>query len=173
MDVGDQDGLRTDAGKLHDVFDTYGLANTFEIYPGTHTSKVADRFQNHVLPFFSRTLCDERLPIDHVRPITAAVAPSPNHDSRSAAIGSHPRGGFLLVVTGVAAFSRRGDVVGLKAPPPASPLSLWYRQPATDKPLTTPVPAARRTRNGCAPCRSATDASARWSSAVSCTSGCS
>ena len=60
MDVGDQDGLRTDAGKLHEVFDTYGLSNTFEIYPGTHTSKVADRFQNHVLPFFSRILCVEK-----------------------------------------------------------------------------------------------------------------
>lgn len=60
MDVGDQDGLRADAAKLHEVFDTYGLANTFEVYPGTHTSKVADRFQNHVLPFFSRTLCADK-----------------------------------------------------------------------------------------------------------------
>lgn len=57
MDVGDQDGLRFDARKLHDVFDNYGLANSFEIYRGTHTSAVADRFQNHVLPFFSRNLC--------------------------------------------------------------------------------------------------------------------
>jgi enterochelin esterase-like enzyme len=57
MDVGDQDGLRLDAAKLHDVFDRYGLANTFEIYSGTHTSAVADRFQNHVLPFFSKNLC--------------------------------------------------------------------------------------------------------------------
>ncbi|HTZ59350.1 MAG TPA: alpha/beta fold hydrolase [Acidobacteriaceae bacterium] len=57
MDVGDQDGLRVDAGKLHDVFDKYGIANTFEIYSGTHTSAVADRFQNHVLPFFSKNLC--------------------------------------------------------------------------------------------------------------------
>jgi hypothetical protein len=56
MDVGDQDNLRVDAGKLHDILDTYGVANTFEIYPGTHTSAVADRFQNHVLPFFSRNL---------------------------------------------------------------------------------------------------------------------
>ncbi|HEX9106426.1 MAG TPA: alpha/beta fold hydrolase, partial [Longimicrobiales bacterium] len=38
MDVGDHDGLRVDAGKLHELFDRYGLANTFEIYPGTHTS---------------------------------------------------------------------------------------------------------------------------------------
>ena len=57
LDVGDQDGLRVDTGKLHDVLDKYGIANTFEVYPGTHTSKVADRFQNHVMPFFSQNLC--------------------------------------------------------------------------------------------------------------------
>ncbi len=57
LDVGDQDGLRTDTGKLHDVLDKYGIANSIEIYHGTHTSAVADRFQNHVLPFFSKNLC--------------------------------------------------------------------------------------------------------------------
>jgi len=57
MDVGDQDNLRVDAGKLHDVFDKYGLVNDFEIFHGTHTSVMGDRFQNHVLPFFSKTLC--------------------------------------------------------------------------------------------------------------------
>ncbi len=57
LDVGDQDGLRTDTAKLHDVLDNYGIANTFEIYPGTHTSKLGERFQNHVLPFFSANLC--------------------------------------------------------------------------------------------------------------------
>jgi enterochelin esterase-like enzyme len=57
IDVGDQDGLRNDAGKLHEALDKYGIANSFEVYPGTHTSKVADRFQNHVMPFFSRSLC--------------------------------------------------------------------------------------------------------------------
>ena len=57
MDVGDQDGLRFDATKLHDILDNYGIANSFEIYSGTHVSAVADRFQNHVLPFFSKNLC--------------------------------------------------------------------------------------------------------------------
>ena len=57
IDVGDQDGLRVDTGKLHDVLDKYGIANAFEVYSGTHTSKVADRFQNHVIPFFSQNLC--------------------------------------------------------------------------------------------------------------------
>jgi S-formylglutathione hydrolase FrmB len=59
MDVGDQDGLRVDAGKLHDVMDSYGIANSFEIYQGTHTSAVAVRFQNYVMPFFSKHLCFE------------------------------------------------------------------------------------------------------------------
>jgi S-formylglutathione hydrolase FrmB len=53
MDVGDQDGLRADAARLHEIMDSYGIANSFEIYAGTHISKVADRFQNHVLTFFS------------------------------------------------------------------------------------------------------------------------
>jgi enterochelin esterase-like enzyme len=57
IDVGDQDGLRIDAGKLHEILDSYGIPNSFDIYHGTHTSAVADRFQNHVLPFFSKNLC--------------------------------------------------------------------------------------------------------------------
>lgn len=57
MDVGDHDALRVDAGKLHDDFDKYEIPNSFEIYEGTHTSAVADRFQNHVMPFFGRNLC--------------------------------------------------------------------------------------------------------------------
>jgi len=57
IDVGDQDGLRVDTGKLHEALDKYGIVHSFELYSGTHTSKVADRFQNHVLPFFSQNLC--------------------------------------------------------------------------------------------------------------------
>jgi enterochelin esterase-like enzyme len=59
MDVGDQDGLRADTGRLHDILDKYGIAHTFEVYEGTHTSKVADRFQNHVMTFFSGNLSFE------------------------------------------------------------------------------------------------------------------
>jgi enterochelin esterase-like enzyme len=57
MDVGDQDGLRFDATKLHEVMERYGVVNGFTIYLGTHTSAVADRFQNFVMPFFSKNLC--------------------------------------------------------------------------------------------------------------------
>lgn len=57
IDVGDKDGLRVDAGKLHDILNSYGIANSFEVYSGTHTSHVADRFQNYVMKFFNQNLC--------------------------------------------------------------------------------------------------------------------
>jgi len=57
IDVGDQDGLRAGAARLHEILDSYGIANTYEVYAGTHTSAVAVRFQNYVMPFFSRKLC--------------------------------------------------------------------------------------------------------------------
>jgi len=56
MDVGDEDGLRVDAGTLHTLLDGYGVANAFETYSGTHTSAVAFRFQDFVIPFFSKSL---------------------------------------------------------------------------------------------------------------------
>ena len=56
IDVGDQDGLKAASGKFHDVLDSYHIANRFEIYPGTHTSNVAFRFQDSVIPFFSKAL---------------------------------------------------------------------------------------------------------------------
>lgn len=57
IEVGDKDGLRVDSGKLHEILDKYGIANGFEIYQGTHTSAVAVRFQNYVMPFFNKNLC--------------------------------------------------------------------------------------------------------------------
>jgi enterochelin esterase-like enzyme len=71
IDVGDQDGLKVDTGKLHDTLTANGLTHAFEIYEGTHTSHVAVRFQEHVMPFFSRTLSFD------APPSTAAVAPAP------------------------------------------------------------------------------------------------
>lgn len=48
--------MRRDTGELHRILDTYGIANSFELYHGDHVSAVADRMQNHVLPFFSQHL---------------------------------------------------------------------------------------------------------------------
>jgi len=56
IDVGDRDGLREDARKLHEALDRYRIGNSFEVYPGDHTSDVALRFQDQVIPFFSRNL---------------------------------------------------------------------------------------------------------------------
>jgi hypothetical protein len=50
------DNLKVDTGKLHDALDAYAIAHSFEVYSGTHTSHVAVRFQEHVVPFFSRAL---------------------------------------------------------------------------------------------------------------------
>jgi S-formylglutathione hydrolase FrmB len=56
LDVGDLDSLKTDTAELHRILDSYGIANSFELYSGDHVSAVADRWQNHVMPFFSRNL---------------------------------------------------------------------------------------------------------------------
>jgi enterochelin esterase-like enzyme len=61
LDVGDQDGLRVDTAKLHEVLDKYGIKNSFEQYQGTHTSKMGVRFQNYVMKFFSDNLCFEKV----------------------------------------------------------------------------------------------------------------
>ena len=56
IDVGDRDGLKDDAAKLHTALDRYRIANSFVVYAGDHVSHVAERFQDHVMPFFARTL---------------------------------------------------------------------------------------------------------------------
>ncbi|UZK69647.1 alpha/beta fold hydrolase [Sphingomonas sp. S1-29] len=58
IDVGDRDGLKDDAAKLHAALDRYGIANSFQIYSGDHVSHVAERFQDHVMPFFSKHLTE-------------------------------------------------------------------------------------------------------------------
>jgi enterochelin esterase-like enzyme len=61
IDVGDRDDLLPEARSLHEALDDYAIPNSFEIYEGTHTSRLAERFQEHVLPFFGRSLhFDER-----------------------------------------------------------------------------------------------------------------
>ncbi|MFD1951814.1 alpha/beta hydrolase [Sphingomonas arantia] len=56
IDVGDRDGLKDDAAKLHAALDRYKIANSFTVYPGDHVSNVAERFQDFVMPFFTRNL---------------------------------------------------------------------------------------------------------------------
>lgn len=56
MDVGDKDGLKDDTAKLHQALDAYGIANSFTLYEGDHTNRVAFRFQEQVMPFFNQHL---------------------------------------------------------------------------------------------------------------------
>jgi len=60
IDVGDQDGLKSGSARLHEALDRYGIVHTYEVYSGTHTSAVAVRFQNYVMPFFSKNLCFDK-----------------------------------------------------------------------------------------------------------------
>ena len=57
LNMGDKDGGVPTLTKLHEVLDSYGIANQFELFEGPHTSRVAFRFQEHVLPLFSKNLC--------------------------------------------------------------------------------------------------------------------
>lgn len=59
LDVGDQDGLKTDTAEFHRILDSYGIANSFQLYSGNHVSNVADRWQNHVMPFFGKYLATD------------------------------------------------------------------------------------------------------------------
>lgn len=60
LDVGDKDTLVDDTRRLHEALRAQGISSTFEIYPGTHTSHVAFRVQDHALPFFGRNLSSGR-----------------------------------------------------------------------------------------------------------------
>jgi|GEM_PF-255847 Enterochelin esterase and related enzymes len=55
MDIGNDDRT-ADVEALHARLLEYGIENSLEIYEGTHTSRVAFRFQDHVLPFFGKHL---------------------------------------------------------------------------------------------------------------------
>lgn len=56
LDVGDRDGLVRDNIALHEMLDRFSIRHSFEVYPGDHGSGVASRFEQKVLPHFSKTL---------------------------------------------------------------------------------------------------------------------
>ncbi len=55
-DGGDKDGLTKDAVKMHEELNNFGVENSFEVYDGNHVSRIAERFQTKVLPFFTAHL---------------------------------------------------------------------------------------------------------------------
>lgn len=60
IDVGNEDGLRNDSRRLHEILNSFGVENSFEEYAGNHTNRLAFRFQEQVLPFFGRNLRHQR-----------------------------------------------------------------------------------------------------------------
>jgi enterochelin esterase-like enzyme len=59
MDVGDKDGLVADTRRMHEALLAQGIPNALEVYQGDHTNRIAFRMQDHVLPFFGRSLAFE------------------------------------------------------------------------------------------------------------------
>ena len=55
-DVGNRDGLVNDDTLIHRELDRFGIAHEWEVYEGTHTDKIGQRFADLVLPFFARHL---------------------------------------------------------------------------------------------------------------------
>jgi S-formylglutathione hydrolase FrmB len=56
MDVGLQDGLLATNQEMDQSLTQLGVTHTFETYEGDHTSRVKERFETQVLPFFSNQL---------------------------------------------------------------------------------------------------------------------
>jgi S-formylglutathione hydrolase len=56
IDVGDKDGLAASNRQLSEVLTEYDIRNTFELYEGDHTNRIAERMETKVLPFFSEHL---------------------------------------------------------------------------------------------------------------------
>jgi S-formylglutathione hydrolase FrmB len=56
LDVGEQDGLIGANRTLSETMTQYGVDHSFETYEGDHVNRISERFEQHVLPFFSRHL---------------------------------------------------------------------------------------------------------------------
>lgn len=55
-DVGNKDGLLADDTAIHNELTSFGIAHDWAVYDGDHVSKIGQRFDEVVLPFFSRHL---------------------------------------------------------------------------------------------------------------------
>lgn len=56
IDVGDADGLRATNEQLSEAMNRLGIEHTFEVYEGDHGNRVAQRFRENVMTFFTEHL---------------------------------------------------------------------------------------------------------------------
>lgn len=59
IDIGDQDWLLPGAQEMDRILTENTIEHTFEIYEGDHVNRVSERFEDHVMPFFSEHLSAE------------------------------------------------------------------------------------------------------------------
>lgn len=56
IDAGNRDGSVVDNTAMHEALNRFAITHVFEVYGGDHGSGVASRFEQKVLPYFSRNL---------------------------------------------------------------------------------------------------------------------
>jgi enterochelin esterase-like enzyme len=56
LDVGLQDFLLQDNVEMDQLLTRFGVKHTYETYEGDHVNRVGERFEQHVMPFFSQQL---------------------------------------------------------------------------------------------------------------------
>ena len=56
MDVGTMDALMASNKQLSDELTAFGVKHSFQTYVGTHANRIAERMEDHVIPFFSKHL---------------------------------------------------------------------------------------------------------------------
>ena len=56
IDVGDRDPFATTNTQLGESLTRLQVSHTFQVYEGDHGNRIRERFETHVLPFFSRSL---------------------------------------------------------------------------------------------------------------------
>ena len=57
FDAGDGDrGIAQASRELHATLEAYGIEHFFEIYEGDHLNRIAERIEQHALPFFTKYL---------------------------------------------------------------------------------------------------------------------
>lgn len=56
IDMGDEDFLKSESDKLHELLKHFGVQHDYLIYQGDHVNRVDERLKFHALPFFTRHL---------------------------------------------------------------------------------------------------------------------
>lgn len=56
LDIGLQDRLAASNKRLHDALSQFAIPHVWEAYDGTHSNRIAERFETKILPFFSAQL---------------------------------------------------------------------------------------------------------------------